>query len=63
MKLYFSLNKPLECGKVCNHLNKAIHQYLETNGTIENAVMIIEFKESQETTKTLKLECITNENS
>ena len=56
MRLYFSLNQALECGKVCKHLTRAIHEYLESNGTIENAVLIMEIKDSLEHQKLLKLE-------
>jgi hypothetical protein len=48
MKLYFSLNQALECGKVCKHLTKAINEYLESNGNIQNAILVIEIKDSIE---------------
>ena len=56
MKLYFSLNQALECGKVCHYLTKTIHEHLEINGTLENAVLIMEIKDSVEHQTLPKLE-------
>lgn len=56
MKLFFSLNQPLECGKLCSEVTKAIHQYIADNGNLSNAVMVIELKESLENKEICSIE-------
>ena len=47
MKLFFSLNQALECGKLCSEITKAINKYTQNN-TLNDTFMVIEFKESLE---------------
>lgn len=48
MKIYLSLNSPLECHKLCNIVSSAINEYVKNQQTLENSIMIIEIKESTE---------------
>jgi len=51
MKLYFSLNKPLECGYICSQINKLVQKY----GNKEH-ILLIEIKETSEYIETPKIE-------
>lgn len=48
MKIYLSLNTPIECNKLCNTIAQTIHKYMQDKQTLENSVMVIEIKESLE---------------
>jgi|694.fasta_scaffold22497_8 hypothetical protein len=44
--IYLSLEKPIDCGKLCNSLNTMIQKYVSEYKDLTNRILIIEIKES-----------------
>jgi hypothetical protein len=43
---YLSLEKPIDCGKLCNTINSMIEKYISKYRNLTNTMLIIEIKES-----------------
>jgi hypothetical protein len=44
--IYLSLEKPIDCGQLCNSINTMIQKYISEYKYLTNRILVIEIKES-----------------